>query len=149
VVNRYGKGRTIYIGALAGLAYLQPAMIESAHVLPTEFPADLRNFIAAPVRWAQLAPPVVASDPLVETQFMTGPDGTIVALINWRDEPIENLVLRFGNQTEIKSVQSLSQAGVFTGDLETQEHGTLNVTTDNGVSQVTLRLAVTDYLLIN
>ena len=149
VVNHYGQGRTIYVGALAGLAYMRPAMIATARVLPTKFSAKLRDFITTPVRWARLSPPVAASDPLVETQFMTGAGGTIVVLINWRDEPVEDLVLRFPGHKTVTSVRSLSQAGVFKGSLETQERGTLEITTEDGVPRVRLRLEVTDYLLVN
>jgi len=149
VVNHYGQGRTIYVGALAGLAYMRPALITSTRVLPPDLSANLRDFITTPVRWAGLSPPVAASDPRVETQFMTGAGGTIVVLINWGDEPVEDLVLRFPGHRTVTSVRSLGQAGVFDGNFETQERGTLEITTEDGVPRVRLRLEVTDYLLVN
>lgn len=149
VTSRYGQGRTICVGALAGLAFLKPAMVLPPQILPTRFPSALRDFVTAPVRWSGVVPPVTASDPLVEAQYMTGPDGAIVLLINWRQQPMEDLVLQFPGAREVRSVRSLRQAGVFHGRLEDQSSPGLNVEIKDGVPQVRLRLDITDYLLVD
>ena len=149
VTNRFGKGRSIYCGALAGMAYLTPAMTTSSQILPTAFPKTLRDFIATPVRWAGIATPIETSEPLVEAQYMTGPEGDVVVLINWQDKPIDDLVVRFPNKREIQSVRSLREAGPFKGHLHEQKGGTLPIRRDRGGAEVRLRLGISDYLLVD
>jgi len=147
IVNNFGKGRTIYCGLLAGIAYLKPAITESSQVLPTDFPDNVRRFLTAPAIWADVVSPVQTSDPLVETQYFCGAEGDIVVLINWRDESIENLVVRFPGKTEIRSVCSLRKAGYFRGHLHEQKTGTLSIRYNNGIPEVELDLGISDYLL--
>jgi hypothetical protein len=149
VMNVFGKGRTFLLGALAGLAYLAPAATESSQVLPTAFPEALRQVLAAPARLAGAAQPVTASNPLVETQWMQGPDGTVITLINWGPVPIMDLTLRFDPALKVEKVRSLRAAGVFKGALEEQNRGGLEVKTVDGATQVQLRLELSDYLFIN
>jgi len=148
VTNAYGNGQAYYSGALFGLAYLTPAMTSSAQILPTAFPADLRSIITRPVVAAKITQLVVASDPLVEAQYMTGPAGAIVTLTNWSDKPIDKVIIRFPG-VPVKTVQSLRAAGFFKGYLRDQPAGHLPVQIVDGVPQVELRLEVTDYLLID
>ena len=149
IVNGFGKGRSIYCGALAGMAYLTPAMTTSSQILPTAFPDALRSFIAAPAALAGVARPVVASDPLVEAQYFTGPRGDVVVLINWRDQPVTDLVVTFPGKGDLKTVRSLRQAGYFTGHLDEQARGGLEITTTDGTPRVSLGLEVSDYLLVD
>ena len=121
-----GKGAVYYSGALAGLAYLTPTIVmpRSTEVLPTKFPADLRELILKPVKAAGIVPPVTTSDPLVEAQYLEGSNGAIVTLTNWRQQPVEKLVVRFPGQT-VKAVRSLRAAGYFQGHLHEQQRGAL------------------------
>jgi len=148
VSNNYGKGKSYYSGALAGLAYLTPAMPPSSDVLPTEFPPVLRALIAMPAQQARVTPPVTTNKALVEAQYMTGPNGDVVILTNWTEKPIDNLIVRFPGMP-VKSVQSLRAAGYFKGSLDDQANGKLDVQVVDGVPQVEMRLEVTDYLLID
>jgi len=143
-----GKGGAYYVGALAGLAYLTPAMPPSSDVLPTNFPAALRALITLPIQQARVTPPVATSNSLVEAQYMTGPKGAIVTLDNWTEKPIDRLIVRFPG-VPVKSVQSLRAAGYFTGSLDEQAKGMLPITVVDGVPQVEMRLEVTDYLIVN
>jgi hypothetical protein len=149
VTNSFGKGKTIYCGVLAGIAYLQPAMTASAQILPTAFPAQVRQLIASAAHSAPVSRPVIASDPLVETQYFTGPQGDMVVLINWHDVPVKDLVLRFPGRDDLGSVRSLRQAGYFRGHLHAQERGRLQVSSPDGIGQVKLDLGVSDYLLLD
>ena len=148
VSNAYGRGMVYYSGALAGLAYLTPAMPPSSAVLPTEFPAVLRALISLPVQQARITLPVTTNHPLVEAQYLTGPNGAIVTLTNWTEQPIDKLIVRFPG-VPVKSVQSLRAAGYFKGSLVAQKTGLLPVQVVDGVPQVELRLEVTDYLLVD
>lgn len=149
VSHRYGKGTTFYLGALVGIAYLTPAMPPSSQVLPEEFPQDLRGLIAVPVKLANVVPPVKTSDPLVEAQYMVGENGACVVLTNWRQEPVEKLIVEFPSKANIKSVRSLQAAGYFKGHLHKQKKGYLKVKISSGVPQVKMRLEVVDILLVN
>jgi hypothetical protein len=140
---------------LAGLAYVRPAQTTSSQILPTAFPADIRYFITAPVRLAGVIPPVQTSEPLVEAQLMEGPSGRkgaierSLVLINWRDQPVQDVVLRFPGLKNLKRVRSLRAAGPFKGQLQDQQGGLLKVTREQGVPTVHLRLETTDYLLLD
>ena len=149
VLHPYGKGATFYIGALAGIAYLTPAAPPSSDVLPTGFPEDRRELIAAPMRWAGIVPPVRTSDPLVEAQYMVGENGAIVTLTNWRQDPIDELVVTFPGKPDVKSVRSLRAADYFKGHLHEQHRGDLELRVVNGTPQVTTRIDVIDFLLVD
>jgi hypothetical protein len=152
VISSFGKGKTILMGSLAGLAYLAPAATESSQVLPTAYSEPIRQFLAEPARDAHATQPVVASNPLVETQWMQGPQGSggvVVMLINWSPKPIDGLTLRFDPALKVEKVHSLRTAGFFKGAFDEQPRGGLEVKAIDGKQQVQLRLELTDYLLIN
>jgi hypothetical protein len=149
VINRFGRGRTIFCGVLAGMAYVQPAITSSSQILPGEFSEDARRFLSVAGRWAGVVRPVQAADRLVETQYFSGPEGDIVVLINWRDEIAKDLVVRFAGQRDVKRVRSLRAAGYFEGHLHEQQGGELDVVYRDGFSEVKLDLAISDYLLVN
>ena len=149
VAHAYGKGQTLACGALMGLAYITPAMPPSSQILPTNFPASVRNFITALPREAGVLPPVQTSDPLVESQYMSGPEGDLVILTNWRETPNDSLVVRFPGRPEVRRVRSLSEAGYFKGHFHEQDLGELKIETIDAVPQVTLPVGVIDYLLVD
>jgi len=148
-VNKFGKGRAIYCCALAGIAYLKPAITGSPQILPTDFSENIRRFLIVPVIWAHVVSPVQTSNPLVEAQYFNGPEGDIVVLINWSDETIRNLVVRFPGKTQIRCVRSLRKAGYFKGHLHEQKTGTLEIRHPNSVPEVELDLGISDYLLLD
>jgi len=149
VLNEYGKGAALYVGALAGIAYVKPAIRPSSDILPTAFPEDRRNLITAPLRWAKVAPPVRTSDSLVEAQYMIGEHGATVILTNWRQRPIDKLLVEFPGKSAIKSVRSLRAAGHFKGHLHEQQRGALKLERTDGTPRVTTRLEVLDFLLVD
>ncbi|MAE61351.1 MAG: hypothetical protein CMJ49_08360 [Planctomycetaceae bacterium] len=124
-------------------------MPPNSQVLPTEFPPAIRDLIAAPTRWANVAPAVTTSDPLVEAQYMTGENGDIVVLINWRKDPIDQLTIRFPGRSDITQVRSHHAAGHFKGHLHEQKRGLLAVQHDDAVPYVETRLEVIDFLLVD
>ncbi len=146
VVHDYGEGRAYYCGVLAGIAYWQPAI---GKMLPEDFPGEIRSFLSTPLRRAEVRRHMHTSQPLVEAQYMTGPHGDIVSLINWSNAPIEELVVTFPGRENIRRVRSLRAAGHFKGDLHDHDRGLLEVTVEETSAQVKLRLAVNDYLLVN
>jgi len=145
--HAFGNGGVYYAGALTGLAYITPAMADIVDGLPNEFPASLRALITLPAVQAKITPPVTTSNPLVEAQYLTGPNGAIITLTNWNRQPVDKLILRFPG-LPVQRVQSLRAAGYFKGNLHDQQAGKLPVQVVDGVPQVELRLELTDYLLV-
>jgi len=148
VVNRFGRGKAIYCGALAGIAYVQPASA-SPQTLPVEFDQDVRKFLLLPAVSADAARPVWTSDPLVESQYFTGPRGDVVVLINWRERVVEALVVRFAATAGLERVQSLRAAGYFKGHLHEQDRGKLDIIRRDDTAEVRLDVGICDYLLVN
>ena len=147
--HAFGKGGAYFAGALVGLAYLTPAATSSPDVLPTDFPEALRSLIVLPAEQAKVSRAVAVSDPLVETQYLTGPNGALVTLTNWREKPVEKLILRFLGRDQVKTVQSLRAAGHFKGHLHEQSRGRIPVKVVDGVPQVELTLEVDDIILVD
>lgn len=134
ILNQYGKGRILLIGALPGLAYLKPAMVDRKG-LPESFPADLRSLIVLPTQWAGVKRQVVTSEPLVDATLMEGPNGAIVTLTNFRNDPIKELEVRLPALPDARRVVSV-------------RNGELKVSRPDGIPTVSLPLEFGDFLLV-
>src|SRR5205814_4876954 len=75
------RGRVIHFNWLPGLSYAHP--IATQRDLPTGFSAELRRWITLPAQEAQVIPPVIVDQPLVETPLLLSPGGAAVTLLNW------------------------------------------------------------------
>ena len=149
VVNSFGEGRTLYCGALAGMAYIKSALRPPVPTLPESFSEEVRRFITTVARWARIIRPVVASEPLVETQYLSGPKGDMVLLVNWRDKPVKDLVVSFPDSRDIRSIRSLRRAGYFKGHLHEQQRGALAIVRGEGTAAVRMDLGIWDCLLVD
>ncbi|HPA05133.1 MAG TPA: beta-galactosidase trimerization domain-containing protein [Candidatus Hydrogenedentes bacterium] len=149
LINRFGNGRAVYSGVLAGIAYITPACTGDADTLPTDFPADRRALISAIPQLAAVTPPVETSHPLVEAQYMQGETGAVVILTNWSPDRIPDLRVSFPGLPGVARVRSLRSAGHFTGAFGEQETGTLELSTTEGRPSVSLPLALVDYLFVD
>lgn len=153
VKHKAGKGTAIYSGALLGTAYVKPAATTSSQILPTEFPAELRNLITWPVRLAEVQPLVTTDDPLVDAYLMENKEGKrSVVLIRWRDgEPTKvSVSLRDkDDNTAYTNVKSLRAAGAFKGKLADQDGTLLGVVDRGGFTTYTVPLETYDVLYID
>lgn len=149
LVNAYGEGRTIYSGVLAGIAYITPAFTESSDLLPVDFPGERRAFATIAAQLAGIVPPVMASHPLVEAQYMESENGAIVILTNWNPEPVGELTVSFPGLPDVKRVRSLRAAGYFKGHFGDLDAGTLEFSTTENSPEVTLPLSLTDFLFVD
>ncbi|MGD9497543.1 MAG: hypothetical protein AB7Y46_14675 [Armatimonadota bacterium] len=132
-------GKAVCLGAYCGLAYLQPAMAaRRGHELPERFPSALREFIAAPARWAGSVyhRPVIASDPLVEVTLQEGPLGPVVTLVNFRNHPQATVTVALHGLPEAARVVSL-------------QHGGLALERRAGIPSVTLPVDRGDFLVVD
>ncbi len=139
MVRYENGGKAIALGACAGLAYLQPAMVaREGMALPEQYPADVREFITAPARWsgAIYHRPVIASDPLIEATLQEGPLGPVVTLVNFRNAPQDAVELRLHGLPEAQTVTSV-------------RHGELPVRLDGIVPVVTLPVDRGDFLTVD
>lgn len=147
VRGRFGQGTVYAAGFLPGLAYVRPAIMarreleaserageeiddESRLILersinPWEFPGAVRDIILAPVRLADIDPPIRCSVPLVDAGYMTCREGIVIPLANYTLRPIENLKLQIRIARPVARIESV-------------HHGTLGAE-----SVATNRLAVT------
>lgn len=111
VQNQYGQGHAVHWGAYLGLAYILPAMqardINDAYDYPTQFPAFLRDLIAAPaLGLAGIERPVYCDNPLVETILLEGSAGTIVALINFTNNDSTTVTVTMPGIAKVGGVES-------------------------------------------
>ena len=59
------------------------------HFLPTKFDVVAAALIASPA--ASITRPVECSQPLVESTVIESPHGTVIPLVNWSGQPIQQL----------------------------------------------------------
>ncbi|MCD6507845.1 hypothetical protein J7M22_14655 [Candidatus Poribacteria bacterium] len=135
IIHQVGKGRTLLLGGLMGLAYLCPAMIRRGGDLPENFPEDVRRFITWPLRRADVRRYVVTSDPLVEATLQEGPCGPIVTLISFRSKPVSVSVRLIGlpQATSVLSVR----------------RGPLPIRRKEGIPEVELVVDQGDFLVVD
>ncbi len=129
-----GQGRILLIGALPGLAYLQPSQIDRKG-MPENFPEPIRKLITGPAENAHVQRHVTVSEPLVEATLQESDQGTIITLINFRNAPIAEIRLTLTGLPCTRSVTSLRQ-------------GPLGITQTPDGPQVTLALDCGDFLQI-
>ena len=152
VISSFGKGKTILMGSLAGLAYLAPAATESS-----QSAADglLRTDSTVPDRTG----PRLARHPTGDSVESAGRDAVDAGTARLRrcgsdphqleSQADRNLTLQFDPALKVEKVRSLRTAGFFKGAFDEQTRGGLEVNAIDGKQQVQLRLELTDYLLIN
>ena len=90
VRTTYGKGQITAVGFLPGLAYGQLAGFKPS-TLEEKWPAAPRDLLAAPLRSAKIEPLAKADVPVVETNLLQGPKGSVLVLANYTYQPIAAL----------------------------------------------------------
>ena len=96
---------------LSALEQKEAALLERT-ANPWKFPADLREFILAPVRSAGVAKPIVCSAPLVDAVFMPLEKGILIPLANYTAEPIPALKLTVNVPRAISRAESATQGAL-------------------------------------
>jgi hypothetical protein len=135
-----GKGRVWYCAFLPGLSYFQPAIPlrpvdrgagddTMMHFIPTDFNRGAAALVAAPA--ADVARPVVCSEPLVETTVIEAKGGVVIPLVNWGRGPARGLTVTVSldvpaNKVELASGRPVKVSGergkrVYTLDLDTAD----------------------------
>ena len=140
--RRYGKGRALAIGALPGLAYIQPGSGKRPRGMTTTFPDAVRHFITAPAERAGVRRHVTTSDPLVEATLQEGKDGALVTLISFRvalgtwKPPDEQVTVTLSGLPRARKVTSL-------------RHGELKIEQTDRGPQVSVPVDQGDFLVVD
>lgn len=133
--RRVGQGRVLLIGALPGLAYLQPSQVDRKD-MPEAYSEAVRRLIVAPVDAAQVQRPVTTSDPLVEATLQEGGKGAVVTLTSFRNRPLGEVLVMLPSLPNAQQVTSL-------------RHGPLEIQRTPAGPQVVLPLDIGDFLLVD
>ena len=103
VISRnVGKGETVYCAFLPSLSYFRPAIPMKpldrgstddamSHFIPTDFDSNVGRLIDSVT--ADMVPPVVCSEKLVEPSVIQAKRGAVVVLANWSGQPIKDFSL--------------------------------------------------------
>ncbi len=140
--RKVGKGRVLAIGALPGLAYLQPGIGQRKRGLPLMFPDAVRRLIAEPAETAGVRRHVTTSDPLVEATLQEGKHGAVVTLISFRVvpgtwlPPAEDIHVTLTGLPDAQRVTSL-------------RHGKLEIRRTEQGPQVSLPVDQGDFLVVD
>jgi hypothetical protein len=143
-LRRVGNGYATCCAFLPGLSYFKPAIPlrpvdrgstdqAMAHFIPTQFDAGARALIEEPL--ADLVPPVVCSEPLVESTVIEAKGGTLIPLVNWSAGPVKGLKVTATIPLPAKSA-------------ELAGGGALAVAREDGRTVFTLDLDVADAIIL-
>jgi hypothetical protein len=106
VMNRFGKGATVYIAACPGLSYLKDAHFKPES-LGEQYPKTQREIFGSFAAARGVARLVELSEPVVEAGVYDGPTGTALVLANFRYRPIDRLSIRIPLSRPVRTVRSL------------------------------------------
>ncbi|MCM8810750.1 MAG: hypothetical protein NC917_03780 [Candidatus Omnitrophica bacterium] len=134
VVNNYGKGKTLIIGALPGISYLEKTfpllpygrggIDELSNYIPTNFNSKVRDVFEFFLKDLNLNKIIEVSEPLVEPVIMKSiKDQNIyyISLINFSGKNIDNLKVKI-NIDRIKKAKSIfSKSNLRNNILEIQK----------------------------
>lgn len=145
-LHHLGSGKAVACATFPGTACVKPALADrpcdrvsaddaSCHYLPTAFNEESKAFLAGWALEAGVKRPVIASDDLVETAWISSEAGIAVPLINYRGRRLDSLEVRVVAPGTIRHVSSVT-------------HGELKFTIDRGDLVVKLPLDVADMLLL-
>jgi len=92
-LNRFGRGKAIYVGACPGISYGKDAKFVRAE-LKEKWPSTHRDFIVSFARAKNVPILTDISHPVVEAGIYDSPAGTALVLANFTYEPIEQMKVR-------------------------------------------------------
>jgi hypothetical protein len=134
--RKVGRGRALLVGALPGIAYLQPGIGSRKRGMTLDYPADVRRLIVEPAESAGVRRHATTSDPLVEATLQEGPRGAVVTLVSFRYPDGGPVTVTLAGLPEAKQVTSTRR-------------GPLAVTPSPAGPQVTLPVDEGDFLVVD
>lgn len=134
IVGNVGKGRLYCLGFLPALAYIKPALVARKAIdaklkaseplvdadrtlversaNPWDFPANVRDFLLAPVRTENLEIPLACDTPLVDAVYMRSDAGVLIPLANYTLRPLEKVTLYVALTKPIARVESARHGAI-------------------------------------
>lgn len=133
--SMFGKGRTIAYGFFPGWQYFVSPDRSDWSRLPLGWDVSLRKLAVAPAVIAKTPRPVLVSREGVEACLLQSEKGLAVVLLNWTDEPIENLSVTIPGGAKWKKVSSI-------------ENSAMKTTRENDDLKIAMPLKSVDVLMI-
>jgi hypothetical protein len=133
--NRFGRGLAVSAGAWLGAGYYDSANRGNPNRLPQGWDDSLRELATAAPRLTRLPRPVEVNVAGVEAARLDSAQGVAITLLNWTDEPLQNVQVVVRNAGTIQSVGSA-------------ERGTINFTREGDSLRLTLPLRDVDVLML-
>jgi hypothetical protein len=91
-ITNYGQGQIIAVGFMPMLAYGQLANFKPT-TLEEKWTPEPRAIIKMPLEAAKISPAIEANVPVVETNLLTGNEGSVIVLANYTYQPIKDLMI--------------------------------------------------------
>lgn len=113
VRHRVGRGETVYVAAMPGLAYSHGAT-EKMGQPTTDYPEAVRKFITWLPESLGVARPAITSLPYVEALRLDSPRGSAVTLLNWSGKPVEALTVTLPGVKAGATIRSARGVAVVT-----------------------------------
>jgi hypothetical protein len=143
-VHRHGKGQAFAVGTLAGAAYLRSGLRRIPYARggrgtlynPTGFDPGAAALVRLAVDARKPDQAVVCGDPGVEAVAIDHPDGTLLTLVNWTNEPIRDLSVKV--RLPVRPATARSVAG----------QKALPIRFADGTAELTVDLTEADYVLL-
>src|SRR5262249_29261249 len=106
VLNEFGNGKAIYVGACPGLSYLKDAGFVPAE-LKERYPVGQRRLLAGLAAARGVMRLAGLPHPVVEAGVYDAPAGTAVVIANFTYKPIEALTVRVPLARPVRVVRSV------------------------------------------
>jgi len=106
------QGRVVHFAWLPGLSYWRSST-GTRDRLPIGFSEAIRNALVYPVELAGVAPPIGASEPMVETPVLLSAGGAAITLLNWTGQAIPELVITARVPFDAATVTSVTQGNLM------------------------------------
>jgi len=145
VMQGFGRGRAVYIGACPGLSYLKDAGFVLRE-LRERYPPVQRRVLTGLAASRGVAPLVEVSHPVVEAGLYDAPAGTALVLANFTYRPIDGLTVRVPLAKPVRAVRSVEHGPLpFSEELAS---AALRGHAYNSVAVFTTRLGLNDIILL-
>lgn len=143
-VHEYGKGKAFAVGTLAGNSYMKsglrvqpwPRGGKKQVYNPTDFSPAATKLVQLGVAAKEIGRAAECSNPFVEAAVIDHPQGTLVTLVNWSNEPVEGL------EVAVRLPAAPKSARTVTGQKA------LEVKYEQGVAKFKVNLKDADYILL-
>ena len=110
-MNQYGEGTAVHFALLPGISYRRSAKDEGGK-FAEGFSEAAREWINFPVEMARVEKPVEVDVPMVETPVLASEKGLAVTLLNWTNEPKEQVTLKVRTERPVARASSVKHERV-------------------------------------